>query len=85
MATTKDKYFEKISETLVNHNDCHNAPLSNDKLRQAVSKVMEEIEEEVLNAKNNARDVTIDTFCHSYGTTNTQRENTNVTNERQIS
>ena len=46
MATTKDKYVEKMLETLVDHNDCHNAPLSNEKLQQSVSKVMEELEEE---------------------------------------
>ena len=37
IATTKDKYFEKMLETLVNHNDRHNAPFSNEKLQQAVS------------------------------------------------
>ena len=28
ISTTKDKYFEKMLETLVNHNDRHNATLS---------------------------------------------------------
>ena len=46
MATTKYKYFENILENIVDHNDCHNAPLSNEKFRQAVSKVMAETEEE---------------------------------------
>ena len=32
-------------ETIVVHNDCHNAPLSNDNLLQEVSKVMAETEE----------------------------------------
>ena len=40
MDTPKDKYFEKILETLVDYNDHHNVPLSNEKLRKAVSKVM---------------------------------------------
>ena len=46
MATPKDKYFEKMLETLVDHNDCQNAPLSDEKIRQAVSKVIEETEKE---------------------------------------
>ena len=32
MSTTKDKYFEEMLETLVDHNDRHSAPLSNEKL-----------------------------------------------------
>ena len=40
MATTKVKYFENMLEILVNHNDRHNAPFSNEKIRQAVIKVM---------------------------------------------
>ena len=43
IATMKNKYFEKMLETLVDHNDYHNAPLSNEKLQQAVSKVMAEM------------------------------------------
>ena len=85
MATTKDKYFEKMLDTLVNYNDCHNVPLSNDKLQLEVSKVMSKTEEEEHNAKHNANNVTMNTFCQSPTTTNTQRKNTNVTNERRIS
>ena len=77
MATPKDKYFEKMLKTLVDHNDCHNAPLSNDKLQQAVSKVMAETEEEERNNNN----VTMVTFCHSLATTNTQRKNSEIPNE----
>ena len=40
MDTTKDKYFEKILETIVDHIDRHNAPFSNENILQAVSKVM---------------------------------------------
>ena len=46
MATLKDKYFEKMLENLVDHNDCHNARLSDENIRQAVSKVMAETEDE---------------------------------------
>ena len=40
MATIKEKYYTKILETIVDYNDRNNAPLSNEKLRHTVSKVM---------------------------------------------
>ena len=40
MATPREKYYEEILETIVNYNDCHNAPLSNKNLQQALSTVM---------------------------------------------
>ena len=46
---------------------------------------MTETEEEERNAKHNANNVTIDTFCHSLVSINTQRNIANVTNERRIS
>ena len=61
MDTMKDKYFEKILETLVNHNDRHNAPFSNENLWQAIIKVMVETEEEERNAERNANNLTMDT------------------------
>ena len=85
MATTKDKYFDKMLETIVNHNDSQNAPFSNDKLLKPVSRVMAETEEEERNSKHNSNNATMDTYCQSPVTTNTQRNNANVTNERQIS
>ena len=91
MAAMKDKYFEKILETLVDHNDRHNAPLSNEKLRQAVSKVVAETEEEERNANSvtmeelNANNVTMDTFHQSPVKTNTQIKNANVPNKKRIS
>ena len=85
MATLKDKYFEKMLETLFNHNDRHNEPLSNKKLQQAVSKVVAETEEEERNPKHNANNVTMDTFWQYPTMTNTQNNIVNVTNERQIS
>ena len=67
-------------DTLVEYNDRDDAPLSNEKLLQSFSKVMAETEEEERNAKLNANNVTMDTFCQSPVMTNTQRRNTKVTN-----
>ena len=48
MATPKDKYYNTLLNTLVDENNCKDAPLSlsNEKLLQAVGKVMEETEAE---------------------------------------
>ena len=86
MAITKEEYFTKMLEDLVDYNDCHNAPLSNEKLRQAVSKFTAEMEEEERDAKCKANNITMDTFFYkSPVTTNTQGEIANVTKERHIS
>ena len=84
MANPKDKYYTKLLETVVDYNDHHSAPLSNKKLRQAVSKVMEETEELEHDAKLNANNVTIDHFSQPPSTTNTQGKIAKVPNERQI-
>ena len=47
MATPEDKYYTKLLKTLVGDNSRNGAQLSNEKLRQAFSKVMEEIEAEL--------------------------------------
>ena len=78
MATPRDKYYEKMLETLVEYNDRHNAPLSNDNLQQAIITVMEETEEEESNIILDANNVTMYTFCQSPVTTNTQEENANT-------
>ena len=44
MTTPKDKYHEKTLEALVDDNNRNGAALSNEKLRQAVNKLMEETE-----------------------------------------
>ena len=44
MATPKDKYYTNLLKNLVDDNNRNGAPLSNEKLRQSVSKVMEETE-----------------------------------------
>ena len=80
MSTLKDKYFERVLETLVDHNDCHNAPFSNEKLYQAVSKVMSEMEEEERNSNN----VTMNTLCQYPVTNNIQIKNAKVPNKKQI-
>ena len=73
-------------ESLVDYNDHHNSPFSYEKLRQVVSKVVAEMEEEELDSGHNANNVTMDTSCHqSPVTTNTQGEIANVTNERRSS
>ena len=46
MSTPKEKYYTNMLETLVDYNDRNNAPLSNDKLRQAISTVIAEKEAE---------------------------------------
>ena len=46
MDTPKEKYYTTLLETLVDDNNRNGALLSNEKLRQAVSKVMEETEAE---------------------------------------
>ena len=69
-------------ETLTGHNDCHNVPLSNEKILQAVSTVMAKTEEEERDAGLNANNATMDTFIQSPVTANTPRRIANVPNER---
>ena len=71
-------------ETLVDYNDRNNAPFSNEKLQQAISKVMAETEAEERNIILYAHNVNMDNFCQSPVTTNTQRDNANaiLTSER---
>ena len=86
MASTKEKYYTKILENIVDYNDRNNTPFSNEKLRKAVSKIVAETEEEEHDAKRYANNVTIYTLCHkSIDITNTQGKISNVTNERLIS
>ena len=44
MATPKDKNYTKLLETVIEYNDHHNEPLSNEKIRQAIRTVTEERE-----------------------------------------
>ena len=60
-------------ETLVDYNDCNNAPFSNKNIRQAVSTIMLETEEEQCDAESNTNNMTMDNFCcQPPVTTNTQ-------------
>ena len=69
-------------DDLIDHNDNHIASLSNENLRQAISTVMADTEEDKHDAKRNANNVTMDNFCQSLVTTNTQGKIVNVPNER---
>ena len=64
MATTKEKYHTKMLETIVDYNDRNNVPFFNENIKQEVSKVMAETEEEERDAGRNANNVTMYTFCH---------------------
>ena len=80
MATQKEKYYMTLVENLIDHNDRHNVPFSNEKLWQEVSTVMEETEEEELDAKHNANNLTMDTFIQFPVTANTPIKIANVPN-----
>ena len=69
-----------MAETLIDNNDCHNAPFSNKKLWQVVTKFMKGTEEEESNTNNE----TMYSFFNSPVTTNTQRKKANIPNERRI-
>ena len=60
-----------LLETVFDHNDCHNVPLSYEKLRKEISTIMEETEEEERDTKHNANNVTMETFIQSPITINT--------------
>ena len=72
MSTPRDKYYEKMLETLVDYNDHRNAPLSNKKLRQEINTVMVETEEEECNIIPDANNVIMDNLCQYPVMTNTQ-------------
>ena len=44
MATPKEKYYNALLDNLVKDNNRKGEPLSNDKIRQSVGKVIEETE-----------------------------------------
>ena len=80
MDTPRDKKYTNMFETIFDHNDCHNTPLSIEKRLQAVSRVIVETEEGKRDAKNNANNLTMDTFLLSPVAINTQWKDANVTN-----
>ena len=66
MATSKDKYYMEMCNTLIDYNERNNIPLSKMKIQEAIRKVMEE--ESITDGNN----VAADTFSHAF---NAQREN----------
>ena len=62
MATPRDEYYTEMLETIIDHSDRQNAPLSSEKLRQAVRIVMAETEGEERDAESNANKVTMYNF-----------------------
>ena len=56
------KCVGNMLETLVNYNDRNNRPLSNEKIQQAASRVIEETEEEERDAECNVNHVTMNTI-----------------------
>ena len=58
MTTPKDKYYNMLLDTLVDDNNRKGAPFFNEKIRQAVGKVMKETEAEF---KNNINESICDT------------------------
>ena len=71
IAAQKDKYYNTLLKTLVDDNNRNGAPLSNEKLRQAVGKLMEETEAEL---ERNMKKFTMDTSFESLITMNVQKK-----------
>ena len=75
MATPRDKYYKKIYETLVDYNDCNDAPLSKEKIRKVIRKFMADEEADALNRTFDSQNVTVDTFIFTPVTPNIKGEN----------
>ena len=69
MATSKDKYYTEIFNTLTDYNERNHTPLSSVNIREEIRRVMEE--ESIIDANN----ITKDTFSHA---SSAQRENENA-------
>ena len=78
MASPRDKYYTKMLETLVDCNEHNNTPFSNQKIQEAISKVMAETEAEKRNIISDTHNVDMDTFSPYPVMTNTQGENANT-------
>ena len=55
MENAMDNYWAEMNDTITNYNDRNHTPLSNVKIREAIDKVM-------LKEKQEANNVTVDTF-----------------------
>ena len=82
MATPKEEYFGDILDHLIKHNRRHSTPMSNEKLREAVIRVMEYEEKD---PERNVNNVTTDNLFWSPATVNAQNKDVNVTYEIRIS
>ena len=69
MATSRDKYYKEMLNTLTDYNDRNNTALSDSNIQESIRKV---IEEESIGGSSN---VTAYTFGHAF---NTQRQNSNA-------
>ena len=72
---SRDKYYTKIYETLIDYNDHNDAPLSNENIEYAINKFITEEESDSHNINFDAHNVTADTFSQTF---NTQRVNENA-------
>ena len=71
METPRDKYYKELYRTIIYCNDINGAPFSNESIRYTILRVIVEEESEDHN-------VTMDTFCQSHITPNTQGDNANM-------
>ena len=76
--TLRYKYYTEMYKTLVDYKDHNNTPLSNDKIQQAMNKVIAEEEVDERYITLDAHNLTMNTFCQSPVTTNTQGKNANA-------
>ena len=72
MATAREEYFTKMLDSLLDDDERHGTPLSRENLQEAVSRFMEFI-------INNS---TMDNLFQYPVTSNAQKKDVNVTNER---
>ena len=75
MVTSREEYYTKMYDTIINYNDRNDAPFSNEKTQQAIHEVIVEEEFYAHNITFDDHNVNADTFSQ---TTNTQRDNPNT-------
>ena len=68
----------EIYDNLVDYNERNYAPISNEKIWQAIRKIMVDEEADARNINLDSHNVTVDTFCRTPVTPNTQGENENI-------
>ena len=65
-------------ETLIYYNDRNDVPFSNDKIQQAINKVIAEEESYAYNITLDSHNVPADTFSQTRATTNAREDNENL-------